>query len=308
MAAVPTPGIEIVDYPKDISVERGWAKYPVIKVKNTGETELYNVKLSVVGIPSVWVNIEPEIISKLSINETKQFKLKITVPTNAKQGEYTISLIASSNKTTDKKSFILAVFASKEDLIAYELRKLKVEVENFEIEVQMAKKDGKDVTEVLKVLDEIKNQINNSEEYLNEKRYDEALASIYTGWSLLKRARELLAKAPYIIPVFIPVLPKWATPLMLILLVIIIILLAFAGKIKRRMDRIIKHMKFPEAKNIVKMMKKEVEAGIRVSERERLIKAMNLIDEEHKQGLLSDTAYEELRRSYERKLKAIEES
>ena len=91
-------------------------------------------------------------------------------------------------RKSDEKMFVLTVFESREELLSYEIQKLKNEIQEFEVEVEEAKKDGKDVSDVERLLDEAKNQVDLAEDYLLRKMYDDALASVFAARSLLDRA------------------------------------------------------------------------------------------------------------------------
>jgi len=303
---IPKPKIEITKYPSEITTEIGWVKYPTIEIKNTGEKDLKNVMISISGIPAGWFTAEPQVIDLLKINESAVIRIKLLVPNGTRAGEYIAEVLVGNVEAKDQKRISILVFTSREELVAYELKKLKTELQKFKDEVEYAKRDGKDVSGLKDIINATEEQINIAEDFFNKKMFDEAISAIYTGWNLINKGRDMLVKAPFIKPVFIPVLPEWAVPLIVVMLIIIIILLISFKKLKARFDRFMKHVRYPEAKSIVTLMKKEVESEALINERERILKLLKLLETERNEGLISETAYQELKKKNEERLKIIE--
>jgi hypothetical protein len=285
----------------------GWAKYPAFEIKNTGEMELKSVTFSVLGVPKEWVDPYFTTIDSLRVNETKSISIKVMVPNGTRAGEYIATITAGNVDARDEKQISLIVFTSREELVSYELKKLKTEFQKLQDEIAAGKRDGKDVSGLDEIVNSTAKQIEIAGNYFRNKMFDDAIKEIYTGWNMINRAREMLIQAPFIRPVLIPVLPDWFLPLLIILLLVILIILVLLRRIRRRFERYLKHARYPEAKSIATLMKKEMESEALINERERLLKMLKLLESERNEGLLSETAYLELKRKNEERLKMIEE-
>ncbi|MCK4713993.1 MAG: hypothetical protein KAT35_00335, partial [Candidatus Aenigmarchaeota archaeon] len=229
------PEIKITSYPNEIGIETGFTKYPVVEIENTGGVTLYNVELRVAGVPSAWFTFDPQIIDEFKPGENATIQMKITIPVLGQGQEYTGTLTAMGtprvgNITTDQKSFGLVVFTSRDQLVQWEIDRLKKALQEFEGDVQDAKDAGKDISAVEPLIDQIKDQITTAENLLKEKRYDDALNAIYVGWTLLERARGLLAEAPFVEILITTIFPPWLIAILVILVVVIVVLVIFLKK------------------------------------------------------------------------------
>jgi uncharacterized membrane protein len=299
--------ISIIEYPMDIGIESGWARYPTVKVKNTGNTVLHNIKLIITGLPKAWLLIEPGVIESLRPNEVAVFSLRITVPSGEKTKEYPFKIIALSNETSDEKTGMLFVFSSREELLRYELEKVKKEYQDVLNKTDQAEKEGKDVSAVRTLLNEAKRNIDEAEEMINRKDYDNALEKIMAASNLISRAREMLPKMPKAKPMVLPGLPLSTFIIMLIALILAMTIIVFMFK-KKIIDfsKLFKREK-TEAEMIAEAIKKESpEKQALLEEKEKINKVIALLDAEAREGIISKEAYEELKKRNLEKLEEIE--
>ncbi|MBU5688940.1 MAG: hypothetical protein KQA41_01805 [Candidatus Aenigmarchaeota archaeon] len=299
--------IAIIEYPTEIGIESGWARYPTIKVKNTGNTVLNNIRILITGIPKAWYVIDPENVSSLKPNEVAIFSFRITIPANEKTKEYPFKIIALSNETSDDKTGVLFVFSSREELLRYELEKVKKEYEDVLNKTKQAEKDGKDVSSVLLLLDEAKKNIDDAESMLERKDYDNALEKIMAAGNLINRAREMLPKSPKAKPMVLPGLPLSTFLIILIILILVSTILVFMIK-KKIIDlsKLFKKEK-TEAEMVAEALKKESpEKQALLEEKEKINKVIALLDAEVREGIISKEAYEELKKRNQEKLEEIE--
>lgn len=93
--------ITIIDYPETITIEQGGIEFEMVKIKNTGNATLHNVKISIEGIELSWYSIEPD-VTDIGVGETQTFIIKFIVPEDAVVKEYIINLVISSDEVTEK--------------------------------------------------------------------------------------------------------------------------------------------------------------------------------------------------------------
>ncbi|RLJ10054.1 MAG: hypothetical protein DRP15_01360, partial [Candidatus Aenigmatarchaeota archaeon] len=294
--------ITIEEYPTELAVEVGYAKFPNIKIRNTGDVNLTDIRLMVSGLPSEWYEITPQKIDLLEPNQTAVFTLKILVPPGTKTEEHIVKITAYTNETSSEKTFVLLIFTSRQELLQYELARLKAKLEELEEKTDEAGKT-KDVTDVLKVLDEIKKQIDLAEGYLIEKKYDAALNAIYAGWNLVKRAEYLLSIAPPLSP--FAMIPWWLIIIIVIFVVIIALVIFFLKRMTESIKTLVKG-RMAEARVVTGMIGKEVDVDALKIEREKLRRTLNLLERQYKEGIISREAYLSLRKRTEQRITDIE--
>jgi hypothetical protein len=313
---LPEPEIEISDYPQEIATETGWPQYPSVIVNNTGLVTLHNVRVYLTGIPASWYTVQPSMLPILNAGVSKAFIINLLVPDGTEAREYFGTIKAEANETYDEKLTSVIVFGSREDLIRYQLRKLKEEFVEFKEDVNATAEEGlRDLSRVYNIIEEIQHQIDLTEGYLDAKMYDEALDSIKTGWRLLDRGRELLRDAPTSRVGL--VIPDWMLTLLLILVIVILVIAVLLLKYKKKLERLFKR-EVPEASYAAEMIGGEGEAAAetaalpgvpaegvdtaREQEKEKIRKVIALLEKEYNEGIISEKAYNDLRKSNEEKL------
>jgi len=310
----PNPGMSIINYPKEIATEVGWTQYPSITVNNTGNMILHNIKLSINGIPATWYTIQPVLMPILRPGETTTFVVNLLVPSGTEAKQYYGFFNATADETYDEKMTSVIIFGSREELVKYQLKRLREEFENFKDDVNATAKEGKkDLSRVNDIIGEIQHQIDLTGGYLTAKMFDEALDSVTTGWRLLERGKELLRAAPPIKPVTIIEIPDWLIFVMLALVIVVLALILMITKYKKKLNRMFRR-EVPQARAAAEMTgtgpsalaeEERVMAG-RATEREKIRKVLNLLEKEYKEGLISEKAYSELKKRNESKLKEFE--
>ena len=292
--------IKITEYPDEVGVEAGVSRIVNINIKNTGGDDANNVSISISGIDASWFELASSLIDKLKPNETKIIPVQIVVPSGTKSGEFIVKIKAEAAGTKDQKLFKLRIFTSKKDLIEFELARLKAQTDELEIKANQIKEQF-DVTEVLKLIEQIRNKIKEAEGYLSNEKYDAALGSIYAGWDLYNRAAYLLetatAKKPFEIP-------WWLVLIILVLLAVVIFLVVVLRKLSLNI-KVLLRGRYTEAKTITGIVRKEPVVDNLRMEKEKIERMLSLLETQYKQGIIPKEAYEGLRSSSEQKLKNL---
>jgi len=304
------PKIEIIRYPQELGMELDSVKYPVVEVKNIGGSKLYNVTLRITGIPSPWIqDIMPKVIPEIPVGNNSIFTVTLKIPPTAEAKEYVGQIIADANVTKDEKTFSLTLFTTRAQLIRWEVDRLNKALQQFEVDVENARKAGKDVKDVTPYIDQIKEQIRLAEDYLGKKMYDESLSAVQSGWSILEKARYLLAQAPFIQILIETIFPPWLIALLVVLVIAIAILLFFVRRMKGVFDRIFR-MQAPGGGGAAKpsvMVEKMKERENLGKEEMNIRKVMSLLERQYKEGLITENAYMSLKTRNEEKLAKIEQ-
>lgn len=301
------PEIEISGYPREVGVESGGTKYLSIEVENTGNVTVNNVSLAIRGIPSAWVEITPGVAGRLVSGNTTTFSVKLSVPVSAEAKEYMGTMIATApNQTSDEKSFKTVVFLSKAKLVEWEINRLKTALQELESDTDDARDSGRDVSEVLPVIEELEDAIDEAEGYLGSKDYDNALQSVFIGWKLVDRIRYLISKAPMGFGA-VTGFPLWMIIIIIILIVIIVAVLLMMKKMKGVTENLFRNQ-MSGVKPKTLMAERIEEKSSLEEDKAKINRVLNLLEKEKNEGLITEKAYNDLVTRNRNKLKSIEES
>jgi len=292
--------IKIVSYRENISVVRGASRVESVVVKNTGETELTNISFLIFGIPLEWYNVTPEMYRSLPPGNTSVFLITFNIPSNAKLGSIRITLTALSGVVSDQKYATLTIFQSMEELLEDEIKKLKSDLALLEQDVKKAEAEGKDVSVLLTLLEDIRIQINLAEENLRNNKLEDAFENVRRARNLIDKARDLLSKLEVKRAVFKPVIPIW-----LILILIPAILVPVIIFLTRKKIPVLRPYIAPLGR-VAEKVKKEEKKEELVREREKLLRMLEVLEKEREEGIISIAAYKEMKKNIEDKLKNIE--
>jgi uncharacterized membrane protein len=294
--------ILIEKYGTNISLVRGMTMIESVTIRNTGKVDLNNVSFFIIGIPTIWFNITPESYKNLKSDESAVFLINFNIPQNAQLGEHRITLIAMSGVVSNQKPAVITIFQSLEELLEDELNKIKEDLQELMVDVKVAEREGKDVSGVLLYVDEIKTQINLTENNLKNGKTEDALENIANAKNLLSKARDLLSKLELLkIKGLLP-LPSWSILIILVLVISITITVFFLRRMK--MLPSLRPYIIPIGKLVERTKEKPKEDFAK--EKEKLLRMLEVLDKEKEEGIISNVAYKEMKKSVEEKLKKIE--
>jgi hypothetical protein len=180
---------------------------------------------------------------------------------------------------------------------------LNEKLQDLQVDTKLAEKEGKDVSSISIIIDEIKSQIDKTEENIENENFEDALSNIMNAKNLLERARDLLNKLE-IVRVRGFILPLW-------LIILIIILIAAVSVVvilwKKKKLPPVRPWVIPLGK-VVEMVKgKKPDKEEMIKEREKLLRMLEVLENERKEGIISIGAYKEMKKSIEKKLSDIEQ-
>ncbi len=294
--------ILITNYKTNISLARGFTKIESVTVKNNGISNLTNVSLFIVGIPTSWFNITPEKHAKLEPDDSSIFLIEFNIPKNAKVDEYDANLIASSGVVTDQKAIKITIFSSIGELIREEIRKLKGDLEDLKVDTRIAEMEGKDVSAVNLVINETENQIYGAEIDLENNDTESAMDKIQNAINLIKKARDLLDGL--MIELAPKAFPIWIIFVFIIIIAAIIFVILYLKK-KKKLEKIRPYIiKLSKLVETVKRKKVDVEKLER--EKNKIDRTLKVLEREKVKGIISSRAYEKMKKGLEEKLEKIE--
>jgi len=299
----PLPKLEIVDWTKELEIERGWIGFLLVTVKNSGNVDLSNIFINIQGVDPSWFELPKSF--DLKVGENQSFSIRFAIPMNAKSGNYDGKIIVSSLETGDEKSFVLRVFASRAELIYYQILSLKKRLQEIENKMLIAEKEGKDTAKVKELLDDARDKLMIAERYLNEKLYDDAK-------EMTEMAREYLDKAEYELQIAKPVeRPVLADLIAALRKWLLLILMTVIGSTTLILILVIRGRKYEMKVSIPPEVLKRAVIGVVSAqklreEKEKLNKILAILEEEYREGIISKESYEELKKKTEEKIAEIE--
>jgi hypothetical protein len=89
------------------SIEAGKNQTLKIKIINSGQTDLHNLKISISGLPTEWFDFEPRRYAVLKPGEELQVILSIYAPQQLEPKSYVVKVDATSDEVEKSDSFVL---------------------------------------------------------------------------------------------------------------------------------------------------------------------------------------------------------
>jgi uncharacterized membrane protein len=296
-------GLIISRYNNNISLARSVTILESVTVNNTGQTDLNNVSLFLIGVPVTWYNITPDTYRSLPEGNSSVFVITIRAPKNAELTSYKANLIATSGVVSDDKEVEITIFASLEELIREEIRTVRRELQDLEVDTRVAEIEGKDTTNVELMIEEIKSQADLAETYLDDGELEDASSSIANAKNLLERARDMLDKLE-VIKVRARVIPLWMIVAATIIISVIVFLYVYLKR--KRVQKILRPyiVQFGKLTDSVKLRGPPKEDLTK--EKQKVERMLRVLEKERKEGIISAGAYREMKKSLEKKLENVQ--
>lgn len=297
----PQYSILITNYNSNISITKGMTKIEHAIVKNTGRSILRNISLTIMGISDEWYQIKPTNYAEMDIDNSSVFVIEFDIPKDAISGPYQGSLIASANSATDQKGFQLTVFDSLEEMLLAELEKTKSDAKDLDIDIKLAERQGNDVYVPKLLMEEIFSRLDLAERSLKNNMTDNTIENIAEAKKLIEKARGILEKLQSIKPgAGMP----FGDILVYIILVLVVLIIIIYFKRKQISPAIRSHI-LP-LKKILDMFHRESGNEEASREREKTARMLIMLEKEKKEGIITERAYKEMKKSMENKLSRLE--
>ena len=177
-------------------------------------------------------------------------------------------------------------------------------MKRLEDEIIKAEDENKDVRTAKEILEEARRDIRIADEYLDAGLYDKAKDKIRIARDLLDQTEmEIKTAKKYLIPFFGPLAIQYQ---LLILTGILILTLALIIYVVKKVKHI-SPKKIPSAAELKRMILPQRDLKKLEEEKEKLEKTLELLEDEYKEGLISEESYKELKENNEKKLRKIYE-
>ena len=211
----PTPQISSafnITYQDTIKLYRNDSYLFSIFIKNTGEAVLNNLRAYISTVNFVDVNINPKIISKVSLNSSTAFLISLYVPANAQLGTYYLDVLLFSDEFRESKRINLEILAGeppeKEDL-QNRISSYEIIISQLESEMFYASLDGQDIYQASQSLSNAKDHLQKAKDYLKLSKFEDTKREL----SIVKKSLEdtalqlatsgLLLRAPALSPLIL---------------------------------------------------------------------------------------------------------
>lgn len=293
-----------VDYPEEILIEKGWMGYADCIVNNTGDIDIHNVVVSVEGSYN-WLEFQKSTADIITVSNATEFITKIYVPNETSIGSYNFSLELKSDEISIEKDFTVIVFETRDDLLLYQVRNLRSNLNDLKIEAGEVETTGKNVTFIRDILNQIKAKLDLSEEQITEKMYNNVTENIREAEKLFIMAEFELSN-PSRSEETKPFLDiNLSSNELLIFSSVGIILSLVALTYLVRKIKIQNKVRVPNLKVkelVVDNQKlKDLEQEI-----EKIRESQRMIEGEYRDNIISKESYDELRSKYQEKLLGLE--
>ncbi|OYT33639.1 MAG: hypothetical protein B6U87_03120, partial [Candidatus Aenigmarchaeota archaeon ex4484_52] len=292
--------IQIIKYPKEILIEKGNISYITLTVNNNGQSILHNISIEVEGLPIEWVKWQAKKIDFLKPSELKNFILKFDIPFDIETKNYLVKIKIKSNEAEDEKILRLKIFASREELLLYQIQNLKDVLDNFKKRALDIQSKGQNISSLKDDLQRTEEMILIAEKYINQKKYDEAILSIKKIETAIDEIKYKL-KQLEILP--ITIIQEVKVPRVLDNYILLILIILSLMVVLSKLVPLIGQRKIKNEIQKIQLYTDIKKAVLRKPANRRIIKLLNLLNLEHKQGLISDDVYSKLKQINEDKLR-----
>jgi hypothetical protein len=287
--------ISIINVPDELLLERDSLEATAIIVKNTGNSTLTNVQLEIVGLPNTWTISDIKGINVLGIGEQKEFVFQIYVPKTAVAKTHIATLQVTSDKASDDALVTVRVFESKEELLKYKIAQLASKITELRDRITSLSSSEK-AEELIDILSSAALKLGDADTAVERGDYDDATSKLNQATVLVQAAEDKLNAAEGPIDMFFSLYSStfnWLTTAALIIIILILILgIIYSNKLIKTFNRL---------RNI-RVVSNEQTSDVEL----RLLKSINMIDDQYKRGMLTRETYEELRTLKERALRAAQ--
>ncbi|NIM46965.1 MAG: hypothetical protein GTN40_02280 [Candidatus Aenigmarchaeota archaeon] len=295
----------VVEYPEEILIERGWTKYISISINNTGESDLYSVKVFIEGSFPDWFEFQNDEALVIQMAEKIEFVSKISVPYDTPIGNNVFYLNIESDEINYKTDFVVRVFGTREDLLLYRIQKLKNDLNKLENEASSVEAGGINLTSAKIIFQQISSELKLAEGQVYNKMYTQVTESIREIERLFIKARFEVSNPPQIeveeikeFDIFNKDVLFFSSGVGIVVLLasLIYLIRKFRRENKVRLPNLRLRELIIESKRL-----KELEEEI-----EKTKESQDIIEEEYREKMLSEESYKELRLKYQERLLELE--
>jgi hypothetical protein len=223
-----------LEYPKEVNVSRGQSATLYMIVSNTGNRTLRSIRfLGSAPFPFV---IDPTVISKLSPGFTGIFIISINIPIDIDEGSHNLNFNVYSDRTNMTGEIKINVQEiSIKDEVWQTILNYRYLIERINGAMELAELEGKNVSEVRRILNEARGELKVAETLYFQSKYYEAKEQLKIVKERLVEAVRLLALLDIpLIPILLPVYISMIV--ILIVSVLIVIYFFFIYKKKKKKE------------------------------------------------------------------------
>ena len=295
--------ILITGFDNNISLARGITKIENVVVKNNGRVNLKNMSLFLLGIPTEWFSITPEKYSSVTPDNSSVFLIEFNVPESANIGDYRANLLAVAGVISDQKTINIMVFSSIKELLESEIERLEEELINLKVDIKLAEREGKGVSNILTIVDTIESYIKNAKDDIKSNNLEDAMEKVSSAVTLIRKAKDLLDTLEIFGPA--PLISIWVLMILLIVIIIIVFVVVYLWR-KKKLKPMIRPYIIQISRLVERSKGKEVDKGKLEAEKEKMVRMLKVLEREKKEGLITNNAYSKMKKSLEKKLNEID--
>jgi hypothetical protein len=313
------PRLEVVEkfYTEEVEVEVAGIRYFSLRVRNGGSVALRGVSLSLSGVPAAWAEVMEGSVDTLAPGSSTTFVVKIAPPADVKPADYMLMLDVRSDQVSDRKAAVIKVFASKEEVLRYQLRKVREDVAALRNSTAAAAREGRNVSKAEEYTNEAIAHADDAEQAIGRKAYDDTANHLRMARNSLESARyELEAAVP---PAFVeaaPIDPTLIVFLIALMLAFMVMVAYWMRKSSSSLERMAAGIggaakgEEPVWREPVREIKEALAQKTSVKElkedKDRIERLLAILERDYRKGMISKKSYDELSEKNMDKLREIE--
>lgn len=298
----PEANLSILDAPSEINTARGRTFYRSVVVGNTGDEALENLSLSVVGLPSQWISVDPAAVGTFGTDTKETFTVTVDVPDGASLTTFNGTFLATTTRITATAPVRMRIFESMEEKIRADIERVSERLRSIRSEIARLRDLGADVSGAVEVAGEIEATLEAANRSLDEGNTSAALQKASEAESLADEGERIVDKleAPERREAF-RLLPLLVGGLLLLVLILTVVYYVKVRSVtpfeatRRRIGDMARHMR----------QQKQEEKQELLEEKRKAKRLIELLEAQHEEGVMGDESYQEMKQSAEEKLDRI---
>jgi len=228
-----TPGITL-SYPNKITLHQGESTMINLRVNNTGDLAVHDVKMHTSIFFGIGLDVNPKVIPIIYPNQTYSFLISLD-SLNASEGDYTLSFDVMSDYASDTGSIAIKIVSW--NMTAEEIEQIilnyRLIISDLKGEIFSASLKGFDTSDIKNRLDDTESMLDDAEKDLRFNKMDDAKKKLKG----VKDDLEQIVLALANLTIILRAEPPLFTSTMLILLILLIIALVLLILILLRRKR-----------------------------------------------------------------------
>jgi hypothetical protein len=240
-----------LEYPSKVTLHAGESMLITIRVNNTGDLDLRDIKLHTSLPETIEININPKVIPYLEPNSSYPFIVSLDAK-NATSGDHALGFNVMADYANEAGNIIITILPV--EVSGDEIREIilnyKLLITELEEKTLAASLKGFDVSKIEEDLNNTKNKLRDAEDYFNAGRYDDSKKKLKEVKEDIEKIVFELANLSimiYATPGAFPLLMLLSIALLVVFIIALLYILLWWNRKRKRRPKLLRNLQEGEA-------------------------------------------------------------